>query len=71
MKRQTKRDARPRSQGRPDANPDAPTGIGQAAIRGAMESEHERQEQISGGDERQVQKEDDQERRRAGRKSPV
>ena len=70
MKRKTKRDERRSATHRPKADPNAPTGIGQAAIRGAMQSEHERREQITGNDERQVQQDDDAEWRRAGGKSP-
>jgi hypothetical protein len=55
----------------PKAHPDAqaPTGIGAAAVKGAMQSAHEHEGEIR-ADDRPVQQDDDQEWRRAGGKSP-
>lgn len=64
---------RKRQQNRPGPKPhpdaQSPTGIGAAAVEGAMKSGHERAGEIR-ADDRQVQQDDDQEWRRAGGKSP-
>ena len=63
-----KRSPEQRGRQRAGAEAQAPRGISEAAVRGAMQSRHEA-DQIR-ADERQVQQDDDQEWRRAGGKSP-
>ncbi len=70
MKQKPKRDEKRAAPRRPPPDAAVPTGIGVAAIRGAMQSENERHEQITGGDERQTRRGEDPERRRAGGESP-
>ena len=57
--------ARPK---RPDPDAQAPSGISAAAVRGAMQSRHEREDQLRAED-RQARVDDNQESRRAGGKS--
>jgi hypothetical protein len=53
----------------PDRDAKSPSGIAAAAVRGAMQSRHERGDPLHAAD-RQAQQDDDQEWRRAGGKSP-